>query len=70
MRVFVVHILEEFVKDKSDHDGKHKEQNRINQNSHRIGVRALESDHKSEYDDTDDVIDDRCAQYGRSDMPL
>ena len=68
MRVFIVHVLEDFVADKSNHDGKHKEQNCVDEHCRRLGLRIFKSDYKGKYDNTDDVVNDCRTQDGSSDL--
>lgn len=70
MGIFVVHILEYFVKDKSHHNGKHKKQDRVDEHGCRLGFRILKPNHKGKHDNADDVVNDCRTQDGCTDLAL
>ncbi len=68
MWVFAVVKLEKLVNDDSNDDRKYEEQRGVKHNGSGLALRILKSDNDSQYDDTDNIVDDRCAHDGLADF--
>ena len=66
MRIPLIQSGKQFVYDKSAYYRDCKECNGFNHDHAGIGIRILETDHESQYDDTDHVVNDRGADNGGS----